>query len=98
VKIILKKIKNTPKGRIIDEREAAVIEFNGESVSIKCFDRKIKENLQEIFSVPFTVRIPVVNELARGFVNGVVSPGTPQHFREMAYLLRKGNFQVTLME
>jgi hypothetical protein len=98
VKIILKKFKDTLKERVIEEEETAIIEFDGLNLYIKTTDWKLKEKLGEIFSVPFTVRKPVVKDGLRGFILEMVKPNTREHFKEISYLLRKINFHVTLIE
>ncbi|MEQ8224909.1 MAG: hypothetical protein ABRQ37_21495 [Candidatus Eremiobacterota bacterium] len=98
MKIILKKFKNNAKEKIVEEKPTAIIEFDGQNTYIKTRDWKLKEKLEEIFSVPFTVRKPVIKDGVRAFVLEMVKPGTKDHFKEIAYLLRKINFYVSLIE
>lgn len=98
MKIILKKFKDSPKEKIVEEKATAIIEFDGQNTYIKTMDWKLKGKLEEIFSVPFTVRKPVIKDGIRAFVLEMVKPGTKDHFKEIAYLLRKIHFYVTLIE
>ncbi|HPZ09772.1 MAG TPA: hypothetical protein PL110_16860 [Candidatus Eremiobacteraeota bacterium] len=98
MKIILKKFKDTPKGRIVEKKETAIIEFDGMNTRVKTIDWKLKGTLEEIFSVPFTVRKPVIKDGLRAFILEMVKPDTPEYFREISYLLRKIGYYTKLIE
>jgi len=94
MKFILKKVKDTPAGRTVEEKETAIIEFDGKITRVKCFDIKLKQKLEEILSLPFTRRKPVIKEGVRAFAMEMLNPNTPEYIKEITYLLRKANFHV----
>lgn len=94
MKLILKKTKETSEGLLVEDKEVAIIEFSGGKTFVKCFDRQLKLQMEEILSVPFTVRKPVVRDGIRAFVMKMVQPNTEEYIREISYLLRKAGFHV----
>ena len=94
MKFILKKVTDSPKGRVVEEKESAIIEFDGKNTYVKAFDLRLRQKLEEILSLPFSRRKPVIKAGIRAFAMEMLQPNTPEYFREIGYLLRKAGFHV----